>query len=559
MKLASISLTTFVLFLSLSVCSQSVDDIVLEYEAFLEYTRTDEPWPVTTESTIEPQLTSLKALSSQINSLDLAALKNDDMINADLLKLIIDDKIFNLEVKSHEMPLSAEGGFLTDIIYTITGGNLETAESQEKFLTKLETLPAYIDSRIEDMRRGQARGFSAPKLITKICLSIVEEISNSPVSDNFFLDQAAGTPIQSDVINRFNTSILPAYKKLAHYLQNDYLPNAPQDIGISSTTGGKEYYQQRIRYYATDDISPTEVFEMGMSEVKRIKAEMQTIIDDLGFEGSFAEFCNFLRTDPQFYPQSSKELLHYAAWITKEMEGKLPNYFNKLPTMPLTVKPVPTAIAPNYTTGRYSPGSYENNKAGQYWVNTTKLESRPLYVMPSLSLHEGVPGHHTQIMLAAELDLPDFRKSQYLSAFGEGWALYCEYLGKEAGMYHTPYEDFGRLVYEMWRACRLVVDPGMHYMGWSREEAFDFLKENTALSLHEVGTEINRYIGWPGQAVSYKLGELKIRSLRKYAESELGKDFDIKTFHDKILENGSIPMTTLERIIKSWVAENKMK
>ena len=284
---------------------------------------------------------------------------------------------------------------------------------------------------------------------------------------------------------------------------------------------------------------------------------LDDVIDRLEFQGSFDEFLDFLRTAPQFYAKSPEEILQKAAWITKKMEGELPKYFGNLPRMPLTVKPVPAAIAPNYTSGRYSPGSYANQKAGEYWVNTTKLDSRPLYALPALSLHEGVPGHHTQIMLAAEMELPDFRRNTYLSAFGEGWALYCEYLGKEAGIYENDYEEFGRLVYEMWRACRLVVDPGMHYFGWSRNKAFDFMKSNTALSILEIENEINRYIGWPGQAISYKLGELKIKELRKYAESELEESFQITEFHDIILSNGSVPLNTLERIVQNWVATKK--
>jgi uncharacterized protein (DUF885 family) len=281
---------------------------------------------------------------------------------------------------------------------------------------------------------------------------------------------------------------------------------------------------------------------------------MEDIIKSTGFEGSFADFLTFLRTDEQFYAKTPTELLSHAAWITKRMEGKLPQYFNKLPRMPLTVSPVPAALAPNYTGGRYSPGSYRGRKAGAFWVNTYDLPSRPLYVLPALALHEGVPGHHTQMMLAAEMEgLPAFRNNLYLSAFGEGWALYCEYLGKEAGIYETEYEEFGRLVYEMWRACRLVVDPGMHYFGWSREKAVDFLSSNTALSLHEVNTEIDRYIGWPGQAVSYKMGELKIRELRTMAEVELGDTFDLPEFHDLVLANGAVTMRGLEELVEEWI------
>ncbi len=554
-----------ILFVFCLLCSgiglqgQSVADIIDSYENInSDETEEDEeksPWPTFSLSKSKIEIEKLNKILIDVKSSKQTSTEEEDLINLDLLELIIEDKIFNLEFKKHEMPLSAEGGFLTGIIYRISGTRINSPEDGLKFLNKLKALPAYFDERIANLKAGQSRGVSSPKLIANLCLGMAQEVSESDANGNFFAKAVEGTSIEKKAIAGILTQVIPAYKKLVHYLETEYIPNAPQAIGVSSIKGGKEYYEQRVRYYATEDISPQEVFDIGMSEVQRIRTEMDVIIDELGFEGSFADFCEFLRTDSQFYPKTGKELLHYAAWITKEMEGKLPDYFNKLPMMPLTVKPVPAALAPNYTTGRYSGGSYKNKKAGQYWVNTTSLESRPLYVLPSLSLHEGVPGHHTQIMLAAELDLPKFRKSQYLSAFGEGWALYCEYLGKEAGMYHTEYEEFGALVYEMWRACRLVVDPGMHYMGWSREKAFNFMKDNTALSLHEVGTEINRYIGWPGQAVSYKLGELKIRKLRKYAEEELGDKFDIRAFHDKVLENGSIPMATLDRIVKAWVKD----
>ncbi len=540
--------------------AQTVDSIIAAYESVDDSENDSEeessPWYLYSESQTMILRKKLDAILSNVKTVDRSKASEQDLINLDLLELIIEDRIFNIDFRKHEMPLTAEGGFLTNIIYNISGTRINSENDGREFLHKIKMLPEYIDSQIENLKAGQKRGVSSPKLIAELCLGMAKEVSESEADDNFFAKAVKDTDVEQKAIAGILTQVIPSYQKLVEYLENEYIANAPEEIGVRSIRGGEKFYEQRVKYFATEDISPKEVFDIGMDEVARIRAEMEAIIAKLAFDGSFADFCDFLRTDPQFYPKTGKELLHYAAWITKEMEGKLPDYFNRLPMMPLTVKPVPAALAPNYTTGRYSGGSYTAKKAGQYWVNTTNLDSRPLYVMPSLSLHEGVPGHHTQIMLAAELDLPDFRKSQYLSAFGEGWALYCEYLGKEAGMYHTEYEAFGALVYEMWRACRLVVDPGMHYMGWSREKAFDFMKENTALSLHEVGTEINRYIGWPGQAVSYKLGELKIRKLRAYAEATLGDKFDIRAFHDKILENGSIPMATLDRIIRKWVADS---
>jgi uncharacterized protein (DUF885 family) len=284
---------------------------------------------------------------------------------------------------------------------------------------------------------------------------------------------------------------------------------------------------------------------------------MLEAIEASGFDGSFDEFVEFLRTDDQFYPETAEELLHYAAWIAKKMDGELPKLFKTLPRKPYGIAPVPEEIAPKYTTGRYS-GTNRDDRAGFYWVNTYALDRRPLYQMEALTLHEAVPGHHLQNAIAGELeDLPEYRQQTYISAFGEGWGLYSEYLGLEAGFYEDPYSNFGRLSYEMWRAARLVVDTGMHAKGWSRERAMDFMANNTALSLHNVKTEIDRYITWPAQALSYKLGELTIKRLRAEAEQQLGDKFDIREFHDAVLENGSVPLKVLEQHINDWIAEQK--
>jgi uncharacterized protein (DUF885 family) len=282
---------------------------------------------------------------------------------------------------------------------------------------------------------------------------------------------------------------------------------------------------------------------------------MDEIIEELAFEGSFEDFLSFLRTDRQFYARTPRELIAHASYYAKKIDGLLPDYFSKLPRAPYGVAPVPAAIAPFYTTGRYVPPSREGG-AGTYWVNTYQLDARPLYAIPALTLHEAVPGHHLQFALASEAgEQPPFRRYNYLSVYGEGWALYTEWLGKEMGVYETPYDQFGRLTYEMWRAVRLVVDTGMHALGWSRQQAFDYMKANTALSEHEIGTEIDRYIGWPGQALSYKLGEIEIRRLRAEAEEQLGPSFDLKEFHDQILGLGSVTLPVLREAVQNWLAE----
>jgi uncharacterized protein (DUF885 family) len=351
-------------------------------------------------------------------------------------------------------------------------------------------------------------------------------------------------------------AIIPAYQALLDFFVKEYMPQARTTIGASELPNGRDYYAQRLRHFTTLNMSVDEIHQLGLSEVQRIRNEMIEIIKQVGFKGDFAAFLKFLRTDPQFYARTPEELLKEACYIAKRMDGKLPAFFKKLPRLPYGVEAVPAHLAPKYTGGRYVGPAWGSTEPGYYWVNTYALENRPLYVLESLTLHEAVPGHHLQNALARELEnLPNFRRFTYLSAFGEGWGLYCERLGLEAGFYKNPYSNFGRLTYEMWRACRLVVDTGIHAKGWRREQAMEFLASNTALSLHEVRTETDRYISWPGQAVAYKIGELKIRELRRKAEEALGEKFDIREFHDVVLRNGAIPLTTLEGEVNAYISD----
>jgi uncharacterized protein (DUF885 family) len=349
-------------------------------------------------------------------------------------------------------------------------------------------------------------------------------------------------------------SVIPAYAEFRRFFEEEYRPRARATIAATELPQGREYYADLVRYFTTlPDATAQQVHDTGLAEVKRIRGEMEAILREVGFEGTFAEFLAFLRTDPRFYAKSAEALLHEAAWITREIDARMPDFFGRIPRAPYTVKPVPDALAPNYTGGRYNPGPL--GAAGEYWVNTYALENRPLYVLPSLTLHEAAPGHHTQGALARELeDVPVFRRNFYPHAFGEGWGLYSEYLGNEMGIYHTPYQRFGRLTYEMWRACRLVVDTGMHAMGWTRQRALDFMAGNTALSQHEIRTEIDRYIAWPGQALAYKIGELKILELRRRAEQALAEKFDIRAFHDAVLGQGGVTLPVLERQVDEYIA-----
>lgn len=533
---------------------ESLNNIIKTYEAF-EYAQNDKLWPDYSEQVIVKKIEFLKGVKSRLDSLAESELSITDLANKELLELIVEDDRFNLSYGSYLFPLNSEGGFFTSIFYRVRGRKVQTERDFNRYQRTLQQLGTYISERQEHLKKGLIENKLMPKLIVKNCLRLVDETLEKGPFDSYFMNPVKGNPEwENEILLTLKKQVFPKYESMRTFLREEYLPAAPESVGVSYMADGKAYYEQRVRFFTTYDISPQEVFDTGMQEVKRIRQEMETIIQELKFRGSFKDFLEFLRTDSQFYASSAEELLKEAAWITKRMEAKLPKYFNYLPRMPLAVEPVPAELAPNYTGGRYSPGSYSNQKPGEFWVNTYDLPSRPLYVLPALALHEGVPGHHTQMMLASEMEnKPRFRRNTYLSAFGEGWALYAEFLGKEAGIYQDAYEDFGRLTYEMWRACRLVVDPGMHYFGWTRSKAVQFMLDHTALSIREVNSEIDRYIGWPGQAVSYKMGELKIRALRKKAEQKIGPTFDIREFHDLVLSQGSITMKTLEKMVDNYI------
>ncbi len=537
--------------------SSAFQVLLTDYQAYERYD-TNNLWGSREARQVVEELEAMQAFQDRLEALPAAGDSLD--IDRELLAFVLEDRIYRLRFGTYQFPLNAEGGFLTDVVYRFGNRRIRSEEELDRYLKELRALPEHFRAQRAAMESGLAQRKTNPRLVVDRVLALIDRTLDPESGRTLFLQPVADyNPGVDSVDAVLQDSVLPAYQDLRNFLEQEYLPNLPAGPGISDIEGGKEYYRHLIRYFTTtNEMTPEEVFETGMREVERIRAEMQEVMESTGFEGEFSDFLQFLRTDAQFYARTPAELLERAAWITKRMEGKLPEYFVTLPRMPLTVSPVPASLAPNYTGGRYSPGSYgPRRRAGAFWVNTYDLPSRPFYTLAALALHEGVPGHHTQMMLAAEQEgQSDFRRGLYLSAFGEGWALYCEYLGKEAGMYQDAYEDFGRLTYEMWRACRLVVDPGIHYMGWSRDRAVKFMAENTALSMREVNSEIDRYIGWPGQAVSYKMGELTIRRLRQEAETALGEDFDLAEFHNLVLANGSVTMSLLERIVQRYIKED---
>ena len=420
------------------------------------------------------------------------------------------------------------------------------------------------------MREGLEKGVSQPRVIFNGYESSYNDHIVSDFKESYFytpfndLPRTLSLSQKDSILTAAEVAItkhvIPQFKVVKTFFEEEYYPKTRSAIGISEIPNGKEYYQNRINYYTTStQYSADAIHQIGLDEVARIKNEMEKIILELEFQGSFSEFLDFLRTDPQFYATSPEQLLMIARDMAKRADEQLPRFFKTLPRKPYGVAAVPAAIAPKYTTGRYVGTSKNSTDPGYYWVNTYDLPSRPLYVLPSLTVHEAVPGHHLQGSLNLELgdSIPQFRKNTYLSAYGEGWGLYCEFLAEEMGMYITAYEQFGKLTYEMWRACRLVVDTGIHAKGWTRDQVIEYMSKNTALSIHEINTETDRYISWPGQALSYKIGELKIRELRTKAEKELGANFDIREFHEVVLEQGTVTLSILEKRINNYITKNK--
>ncbi|MDX1676354.1 DUF885 domain-containing protein [Arsukibacterium sp.] len=500
----------------------------------------------------------------QLMKVDTELLSEQNQINHAILQYRLANQIDEYRFNAHLTPLTSESGFHSAVAMMLQRSSLRQSADYDNYLKKLATVPVYMQQQTDWMRQGLLTGITQPRVVLagfekSISSYITDDMTASVFYRPFLVKPDTISPekwqqLKTSAEQLIRDDVNPAYQAFYDFMVQQYIPGARDSIAASALPQGSAFYQNRLEHYTTLQMSPRQVHETGLAEVARIRAQMQAIIEQLEFTGTFADFIQFLRTDPQFYPKTEQELLRYAAWLSKQADAELPRLFKTLPRTPYGVVPVPAEIAPKYTTGRYA-GASRDDQAGYYWVNTYALNRRPLYEMPALTLHEAVPGHHLQISLAREqASLPDYRRSFYTSAFGEGWGLYAEYLGLEMGFYEDPYTDFGRLTYEMWRAARLVVDTGMHSMGWSRQQAIDFLAENTALSMHNVKTEIDRYISWPAQALSYKLGELTIRRLRTEAERQLGSKFDIRQFHDVVLGNGSVPLAVLERQVAAYIA-----
>lgn len=551
-----------------STASKDLDQIINSYQDNEGYDKKSYPLGLFTKEYYKSQAEYAQGKLEELSLVKQDELSETEQISATLLKFILEDQINYYEFEQYLNPLLSDTGFHSNLTYLVRPLNDYTAV--KNYLNSLNAIPKFVDQHVVNLREGLEKGISQPLVIFKGYESTYDDNIVEKFEDSYYYSPFKNLPsdlskMQKDSVliaakTVIESKVIPQFKRIKTFFETEYFPKTRRTLGVSEIPNGEAYYQDRINYYTTSTAyTADDIHKIGLKEVARIKSEMERIISDLNFKGSFADFFHFLRTDEQFYAKTPEQLLIIARDMAKRADAQLPRFFKTLPRKPYGVAPVPDAIAPKYTGGRYVGTSKESTEPGYYWVNTYDLPSRTLYTLPALTVHEAVPGHHLQGSLNNELgdSIPQFRKNLYLSAYGEGWGLYSEFLADEMGMYTTPYEQFGKLTYEMWRACRLVVDTGIHAKGWTREQVVAYMSSNTALSLHEINTETDRYISWPGQALSYKIGELKIRELRQKAEKELGSQFDIRDFHEIILEQGTVTLSILETRVNTYIEKQK--
>ena len=558
------------LVLSLGCSSIAEDQLVLQecidqYEAYDSYDRAAFPLGDHTEERYQADYDFYGTLLEKMAGITEAKLTSEDRISLKLLTFLVEDHRANFEFKTHLNPLLSDSGFHNSLVYRVRP--LTSKKQSIAYLKMLQTIPMFVDQNLILLKKGLESGVSQPLIIFEGYESSYDKHITETVEDNFYFSPFINLPDQFSSKEKdsilgvahatIQKDVIPSFQKIKSFFETEYYPQTRKAIGVSQTPNGAAFYKDRIAYYTTLDMTAEEVHQLGLNEVAKIKNAMESIIEEVDFQGSFEDFFAFLRSDKQFYAQSGDELLMRARDIAKRLDEQLPKFFKTLPRTPYGVAAVPDAIAPKYTGGRYIPTRPNSTNPGYYWVNTYNLPSRPLYVLPALTAHEAVPGHHLQMALNSELstEIPSFRRSLYLSAYGEGWGLYTEALAGEMGIYTTAYERFGQLTYSMWRACRLVVDTGIHAFGWSKEQAVEFMTANTALSFHEINTEVDRYISWPGQALAYKVGELKISELRQKAEDALGEQFDIREFHNIILQKGTLTLPLMEEEVAAYIKQ----
>ena len=503
----------------------------------------------------------------KLNAIPAGKLSESRQIDRELLRQRLEGQLADFRFQTHLMPINNRGGFHIRFPELPRMMSPRSEVDFANYIARLQDFDRYTNQQIELLRGGIDAGLVQPAIIMRDSLSQVESHIVDDLSESLFLTNIATesktnlgpeswSKIRVQIESALDSSVIPAYQRFAEFLRTEYLPACRGPVGASAMPMGREFYLDRIRRFTTIQISPEELHQTGLRENARIRTEMELIKQNVEFKGTLDEFLEHLRTEPRFYAKTAEELMQTTALILKRADGRLPELFGHLPRIPYGLREIPAYVAPQTTAAYYWPPATDGTRGGVYYLNTYNLSSRPLYQLEALSLHEAVPGHHLQLAIQAELqDLHPISRESNNTAFIEGWALYSERLGKEIGFYKDPYQDFGRLSMEAWRASRLVVDTGIHWMGWSRQRAIDYMTANTALSPHNIVAEVDRYIGWPGQALAYKTGELAISRLRQEAEQKLGGNFDVRSFHDRVLEAGSIPLPLLEKRISQWVGD----
>ncbi|QEG38463.1 DUF885 domain-containing protein [Roseimaritima ulvae] len=502
----------------------------------------------------------------RLQAIDREALDQSGRVDWEVLRKRLQGQLDQIRFSAHLIPITNREGFHISFPELPRTMNPKTQQDFQNYNARLADFGRYADQQMTLMRLGMEQGRTLPAVVLRevqdqIAPHVVAEPADSMLFTPYTkprpsgISEAVWQQLKQSAKQAIADSVVPGYQRFLEFMTDSYVPACRGSIAARALPGGQAYYANRVRWYTTlDDVTPEEVHQIGLNEVQRIRKEMEAVRESVKFEGDLDAFLQFLRTDPQFYATTPEQLLRHVAYILKAADGKLPEFFGKLPRTPYGIREVPAYVAPQTTSAYYWPPSADGKRAGFYYVNTYNLSARPLYQLESLSMHEAVPGHHLQLALQTEMtDLHPIRRYSDFTAFIEGWALYCEWLGKEMGFYSDPYQEFGRLSMEAWRACRLVVDTGIHHLGWTRQQAIAFMTENTALSRHNIIAEVDRYIAWPGQALGYKMGELKIRELRRTAEQRLGSDFDVRAFHDQVLAVGSIPLPLLEQRIEAWM------
>ncbi|HYW08915.1 MAG TPA: DUF885 domain-containing protein, partial [Longimicrobium sp.] len=493
------------------------------------------------------------------------SLNGRDRRNYDIFLRSASEAIEDAGFDAHLIPITNREGFHTFFPELPSRVPLATVRDYQDYIARLRGFRAYAGQHIELMREGIRVGMVLPRIsVDSVPGTLTPHIVDDPAKSLLHrpferfpesVPDSARARLAAAGRDAIAASVVPGYRDFLQFMQREYIPAARSSIGASALPNGRAYYRARVRAYTTLDLTPEQVHRTGLAEVARIRAAMDSVIRATGFGGDFAAFVGFLRSEPRFYAASPEQLMERTSLVLKRMDGELPRLFGRLPRLPYGIKPIPDFIAPRTTTAYYSSGAPDGSRAGTYFVNTFDLRSRPLYEVESLSLHEAVPGHHLQIALAQEQQgVPNFRRVLGITAFVEGWALYAESLGSEVGFYTDPYSYFGHLTYDAWRACRLVVDTGIHELGWTRQRAIDYMAANTGLSLRNIENEVDRYIAWPGQALAYKTGQLKIRELRTEAERALGPRFDVRAFHDVVLGSGAVPLDVLDANVREWIA-----